>query len=186
MNGLRTSPAGPILCLSLLVAVTDNALASQLAVPDALMECTLQTDDLARLTCFDREIARLAPAVESAPANTATEPQATADTEVAAADTEVAAADDEFGMTAELASKASGGEADDKPKELTGVVVALRKRPYGEHVVTLNNGQVWAQKRAESGFRLKVGDTATIRRGAFGSYRLVGQGKRSFEVKRIE
>ena len=48
---------------------------------------------------------------------------------------------------------------------MSATVTAIDKRPRGELVVTLDNGQVWAQKNAERYFPLEVGDPVAILAG---------------------
>jgi len=93
---------------------------------------------------------------------------------------------DEFGMTAELSDQLPAGERPVELTEISATVTEVSKRPYGEHVVTLANGQVWTEKRAESGFRVKVGDTIIIKKGRLGGFRIVGRGNRSSAVVRIK
>jgi hypothetical protein len=179
MIALRFLLTRPVLFFLLSGTAVDSALAVQHSVLDTLTECTSVSDDGQRLTCFDQEMTRLitAPASENAPVvQSSTTVDSTSEAEVV----------DEFGMTAELASKDPEKEADESLKELTAVVVALRKRPHGEQVVTLENGQVWTQSHAEAGLLIREGDTVTIQRGLFGSYRITGRGKKSFAVERIE
>jgi hypothetical protein len=92
---------------------------------------------------------------------------------------------DEFGMTAELAGQSPDNDQTAELTEISATVTDVRKRPYGEHVVTLDNGQVWTEKDAEYGFRVKVGDTIVIKKGTFGGYRMV-RGNRSSAVIRIK
>ena len=183
MNPSRFWLARPLLFLSLAGSATDGAAAAQSAVPDTLLACVSLADDQRRLACFDQELALLTtPATVAKPLEQAPLPQ---ESSIAVA-TPATEAIDNFGMTPELASKTSASKSDESLKELTAVVVALRKRPRGEQVVTLENGQVWSQTRSESGLLVKEGDTVIIRRGLLGSYRIVGRSKRSFAVERIE
>jgi hypothetical protein len=59
------------------------------------------------------------------------------------------------------------------PDRISATVAELDKRPHGELVFTLDNGQVWAQKNAGAYFPVKVGDAATVLAGALGSFRLI-------------
>ena len=93
---------------------------------------------------------------------------------------------DEFGMNAELASEQPERKTEGVLKEISAKVVEVRKRGYGEHVVTLDNGQIWAEKRNENSLRIKVGDTVRIKRNKFGGYRIIGNGNRSSPAKRIQ
>jgi hypothetical protein len=58
-------------------------------------------------------------------------------------------------------------------KRISATVTAIEKRPRGELVITLDNGQVWAQKEAGAYFPLKVGDPVAILAGTLGSFRLI-------------
>jgi hypothetical protein len=71
------------------------------------------------------------------------------------------------------------------PKRMSATVTAIEKRPRGELVVTLDNGQVWAQKNADRYFPLEVGDPVAILAGALGSFRLIA-GSRATPVTRVQ
>jgi hypothetical protein len=58
-------------------------------------------------------------------------------------------------------------------------------KPHGELVVTLENGQVWAEIQTSSGARVKAGDRVTIKPGALGSFLLVAPNGRSTKVTRV-
>lgn len=70
-------------------------------------------------------------------------------------------------------------------KRTSATVAAIDKRPRGELVVTLDNGQVWAQKSAERYFPIAVGDSVEILSGALGSFRLIA-GNRATAVTRVQ
>ena len=70
--------------------------------------------------------------------------------------------------------------------EISAVAIEVTKRTRGEHVVTLDNGQVWTEKDAESYFRVMVGDTVIIKKISMGGYRMVGRGNRASAVRRIK
>lgn len=67
----------------------------------------------------------------------------------------------------------SGATTQESAKRVTANVTGIEKRTRGELVVTLDNGQIWAQKEVGAYFPIKVGDPATILAGSLGSYRLV-------------
>ena len=69
--------------------------------------------------------------------------------------------------------------------ELQSTVTALSKRPYGELVVTLANGQIWVQKLLDANFSLAVGDNVTFKPAALRSYLLVSPTGRSTRVSRV-
>jgi hypothetical protein len=62
---------------------------------------------------------------------------------------------------------------DSTPKRISATVAGVEKRARGELVVTLDNGQVWAQKEVGPYFPIKVGDAVSIIAGTLGSHKLV-------------
>jgi hypothetical protein len=70
------------------------------------------------------------------------------------------------------------------PKRISAIVTAIETRTRGELVVTLDNGQVWAQKESGAYFPLKVGEPVTILAGTLGSFRLIS-GNRATAVTRV-
>lgn len=140
---------------------------------DALLACANESDDAQRLRCFDAVVVALrkapAPVVPAAAAAVAPPPAAPAPT-----------AEQKFGARGDI--KPDKHEA---LTELTGTVTALGTKPRGELIVTLDNGQVWAEITTSSKIKLKTGDTVKIERGALGSYSLVAPNGRSSKVSRI-
>jgi hypothetical protein len=53
-------------------------------------------------------------------------------------------------------------------------------------VFTLDNGQVWVEKRRESYLPVEVGETVTIVAGALGAFRLRQASGRSTQVQRVQ
>jgi len=87
----------------------------------------------------------------------------------------------------ELARNRDDGKpaAEGPPKRISAKVTAIDKRARGELVVTLDNGQVWAQKETGAFFPLKVGDPVAILAGTLGSFRLIA-GNRATAVTRVQ
>lgn len=139
-------------------------------VPEALRACVSQKEDAQRLSCYDREIARLDQQTQVATA---------APTPVPAVAT---APEKELGLRAPVARNEAQRR---KAEQLQGRITDISLRPHGERVVTLDNDQVWAEKAAEPLMRLKVGDEVTIKRGVLGSFLLVSSG-RSARVIRVQ
>jgi hypothetical protein len=118
--------------------------------------CTRERDDAQRLACFDRAAA----------------PQASADKDAAGK----VDATQMFGVHgSELARNRddSDTEQGSAPTRIAAKVAGIDKRARGELVVTLDNGQVWAQKEVGAYFPIKVGDPVTVLAGSLGSFRLV-------------
>lgn len=72
------------------------------------------------------------------------------------------------------------------PNSVTAAVTALDRLRDGKFVVTLDNAQVWSQSEINSQADVKVGDTVTVRRGAFSSYLLVTKAGIATRVKRVK
>jgi hypothetical protein len=149
---------------------------------DALLACANESDAAQRLRCFDGVVATLRKA-PAAPAPTAAAAAPAAAVPAAAAAPQPAAS----APTAEQRFGARGDISPDKHEqidELSGTVTALDTKPHGELIVTLDNGQVWAEKTSGSKVKLKTGDTVKIERGVMGSYTLIANG-RSSKVARV-
>ncbi|HTJ18187.1 MAG TPA: hypothetical protein VL494_15500 [Steroidobacteraceae bacterium] len=120
--------------------------------------CTREQDDARRLACFDRAAAPKVDATQT------------------------------FGVHgSELARNRDDDqpEAESAPKRISATVTGIEKRARGELVVTLDNGQVWAQKEIGAYFPLKVGDPVAILAGTLGSFRLIA-GNRATAVTRVQ
>jgi hypothetical protein len=175
------------LALVLVAAVVGGVSPAVLAAGDP-RSCVAIADDGARLSCYDRALGRSA-APKPAPATPAS---AAAPAAAAAVAVPVAPAKDpvgEFGLTeqakqAKDPSKAAAAAA--APESITGRVVSLRWRKYGEFVVTLDNAQVWAQIEPMPSAVVRVGDTVTIKKALFGSYTLVTAGRIGTKVRRLD
>lgn len=150
MNTLHSTLAAALLA----AAATQPALAADDDLSKRVAACTREQDDARRLACFDRAAAPAAAAHE-----------------VAADKVDATQA---FGVHgSELARNRDDGDAKSAPKRISAKVAGIEQRARGELVVTLDNGQVWAQKEVGAYFPVKVGDPATILAGTLGSYRLV-------------
>ncbi len=76
-------------------------------------------------------------------------------------------AEEKFGYTEAMTREE---KKEPELQEILATVTQLGTRGYGELVVTLDNGQVWAQKAAQSNFHLKIGDEVRIKAGALGAF----------------
>jgi hypothetical protein len=127
----------------LTAAAMQPALAAGDDLSKRIAACTREQDDARRLACFDRA--------------------ATPEEAFGVHGSELARNRDDSGDTTQESA----------PKRVSANVTGIEKRARGELVVTLDNGQVWAQKEVGAYFPIKVGDPATILAGSLGSYRLV-------------
>ena len=159
MKGLRALLTSALL----LAAAEPAALAADDDLAQRIAACTREQDAARRLACFDRAA-----------------PKAAASPKVDATET--------FGVHgSELARSRDDGkpESEAPPKRISAQVTAIEKRARGELVITLDNGQVWAQKEVGSYFPLKVGDPVSILAGTLGSFRLIA-GNRATAVTRVQ
>jgi len=140
----------------------------------AMLACADESDDAQRLRCFDAVVANLRKAPPAATAAAA--PAAAAPVAAAPA----ATAEQKFGARGDIKP-----DRHEDLSEINATVTALGAKPHGELIVTLDNGQVWAEIATNSKIKLKSGDTVKIERGAFGSYTLVAPNGRSSKVARI-
>jgi hypothetical protein len=150
----------------LAAAVAKPALSGDDDLAQRIAACTREHDAALRLACFDRAAAPQTASQAAAP-------------KVDAAQT--------FGVHgSELARSRDDDkpQSDDSPKRISATVTAIEKRAHGELVVTLDNGQVWAQKEVGAYFPLKVGDPIAVLAGTLGSFRMVC-GNRATAVTRV-
>jgi hypothetical protein len=179
------------------------------SVSDQVRGCAAQADTGARLACYDQLAASLGkgaavsgaaveggvaraggvgPAAQrAAMANDAGGGSTAAATQGAGLEDGSAAVsppspDAQFGI--------AGGKLEQRkeavvPKEIQAVVSGVARRPRGELVITLDNGQVWAQLAPQEYYPLKIGDTVHISKGALGSYSLTTPAKRGSKVTRL-
>jgi hypothetical protein len=146
---------------------------------EALLSCADESDDARRLRCFDAVVAgwRNAPAAPAtAAAASAAPPPAATPAAASAAPTPEA----KFGARGDIKP-----DSHEELQELVATVTAVGAKPHGEIIVTLDNGQVWAEIAASSRIKVKTGETVKIRRGALGSFWLVAPNGRSGKVTRI-
>jgi hypothetical protein len=150
-----------------------------------LKSCTTIDDDAARLACYDRLAGRTmsmtatpAPAPESAPASAAVPATAAA---------AAATAEKDFGLTP-AAKKALEPEAagDAKPEAIERAIAAVARDGQDRFVVTLDDGQVWAQNEGKSGVYPRKGENVTISRAAMGGYVLRSERFGSIRVRRVK
>ena len=72
-----------------------------------------------------------------------------------------------------------------EPDQLSALVTKVARQPHGEHVVYLDNGQVWAEQSKSSYFPVDIGDTITIKKRRFKGFRLVTESGKGYNVKRL-
>ena len=157
------------IALTLCVAVS-SAFAQ--ALPESLRGCAAETDGPRRLSCYDREMARLsAPGAGQSPAAQAL---ATPAPPVPAR---------EFGLDEERLKKLKTPAPE--PQALTAHISAVSALPYGRQRLVLDNAQVWEQTEEDWGFAPQSGAAVTISRGVLGGFWMTTDGHKKVRVKRI-
>jgi hypothetical protein len=189
---------GTVICLAW------SALCLASDAPAGLLACRNISDAAARLACFDREAAALAPApTASAAASPIPPPSSTAPAASASvAATPLASApvastavrpapvldpQQQFGLPerAVAAKEVAAGTRSADATQVEAHLVEIVPAVDGRAVFTLDNGQVWRQLSAEADLLAKQGDAVTISRGLLGSYWLALKSKRGCKVTRL-
>lgn len=149
----------------------------------ALQACTFVENDFNRLLCYDNTMAGKSlskPTTSKTltpPTNSAAPVAAATAGTVAATEQSVKAKNEDFGLEHKEVSK-------DNDDEISAVVTSVEEAPYGELIITLDNGQQWRQVGSDR-LRLATNDTVVIERGMFNSFLLKKAGQnRSIRVKR--
>ena len=141
-------------------------------LPAALAACSAEKDDTQRLACYDREVGR-AGGQSAASSVTASAPAATPQSP-----------EERFGYRGVLAREEQERVKSATLGQLEATVTEISKRGDGALIMTLDNGQVWAQNRPDAFFRLKVGESVKIEPAALGSFLMIGPSKRTARVTR--
>lgn len=103
----------------------------------------------------------------------------------ASAGQSAAAEVDAFGMTTQIQRQQTGAVAPPRLDKLTAHITAVSRKPRGEFVVTLDNGQVWEEAETTSHLPLRAGDDITIKRGMLGAFYLSSRQALGLRVQRV-
>jgi hypothetical protein len=142
-----------------------------LAADAARHPCAAEADPAARLACYDRAFGTPAPAPPPAAKPPAPAP---------------AAKPEDFGYTdKQRARDAAGNAPSEEITSITASVNKIERLRNGYFAVHLDNGQVWTQTELKSNALIAVGDSISIRRGAFGSYLLTTKAGIGTKVRRV-
>ncbi|MEI8643796.1 hypothetical protein P4S60_16175 [Pseudoalteromonas sp. Hal040] len=165
-----------------LLTITGTAQANEVNL-QALQACTFVENDFNRLLCYDNVMAGKSlskPATKQQieqPAASSAAPVAAAPVAAAASTQIVKTKNEDFGLEHKEVAKVN----DD---QISAIVKSVKKAPYGELIIELDNGQQWRQVGSDS-LRLKEQDVVVIERGVFNSFLLKVEGQnRSIRVKR--
>lgn len=126
-------------------------------VSDRMRTCATEANEAKRLACYDSAIGR-------------------------------SQRSEDVGVTGQLlrSKRRQAGLTEAPPQDLSAKVVSVVQPPLGKLVVTLDNGQVWAQQEVLD-FPLQVGDVITVKHGLLGAM-WMSNGHRHLEtrVQRIQ
>jgi hypothetical protein len=149
--------------------------------------CTGIASDAERLACYDKAFGRgVAPTSTSAgvPATVAPGPIATA-APVATVDPAEKAVR-EFGLSeVDKRSLEENKTAAPAPESISATIKSVSRKPTGEQIFMLDNGQVWVESESNTPARVKPGDVVTVRKGSLGSYMLVTPKRIATHVRRV-
>jgi hypothetical protein len=167
------TPRRQVFVLIQVFALIVFALTVQPSTADVLAEslrsCVKISNDIERLACFDREVARTT--VASAPKEAAALPLT---------------AEQKIGLSnARVQQLESNSSAPPTPTELHAHIVSASSSAGGLQSFVLDNAQVWRQTVIKSDFLVHQGDAVTISTGALGSFWLSTDAHHSTRVKRV-
>lgn len=159
------APIGSAILLTASTAVAAQLELQQLEV--TLRNCARLRNESERLTCYDRIVRQL-------------------DAGSTDARTVDVAPETLFGIPRQADGPTTANEPQrEELASITSRVRALGQSKDGSLRIELENGQVWRQLD-ERPLRLKVGDTVTISRGAFDSFRIAAPDNRFGRVRRMQ
>ena len=163
-RGLRALHLGATLGLVGFVAISAVSRADPPDIVAGMRACAKEQDDSRRLACYDRSVGRIPVELPQSAVSKPQPPPVPSGPEAAAL------AEQQFGMNPQLARQQADAPAMRQLKELRARVVAVSRKPRGEPIVTLENGQIWQAADGEVTDRFKVGDVVTIWTGTLGAY----------------
>jgi hypothetical protein len=188
IRNLRMSLTGKVLSFAGLSSLAVSAAFAQ-SLPPSVAACTAEKDSLARLVCFDREVAKYTQSSARVAPTPARPSIATPSAPPVAAAPPVAPtpSTDDFGISGKLARERDEAKEAVAPtqKEMKAAVTKITTKPFGELVLELDNGQVWEQPEKKSTFIINVGEGVVIRKAKLGSYMLTADSGATTRIRRV-
>ena len=179
---------GKLISFAALSSLTATGALAQ-SLPPSVAACTSEKDSLARLVCFDREVAKYTqPTARGAPTPASPVAAPPSAPVVAVAPPAAAPPDhDDFGVNATIIRQRNEAKPAEQqaPKQMRAAITRIATKPFGELILTLDNGQVWEQPEHIDTFMIKVGDGVVIKQGKLGSYLLTADSGATTRIRRI-
>jgi len=186
------------MCTAICLLASASATASQ-SLLAVVRSCSAQTDDVARLQCYDRGVAQLKEVADSRDTDPRCPKLDSDDTQVSqkstsaaqpasTGPTKTANATDQFGLTSGQVLRNQSGEGQGKVvKRLSAQIVTLSHKSGGNLILQLDNGQVWEQTEDGPDLHIGPGDAVKIDRGLLGAFWLSGaSGRVAVKVQRVQ
>jgi hypothetical protein len=94
-------------------------------------------------------------------------------------------AEQQFGLSQQQARATAPKPVENKgPEKIQSAATEIKRKPLGELVISLENGQVWEQTEVDSTVHIKSGDAVTVSKAAFGSF-MMTSGHSTLRVRRV-
>jgi TolA-binding protein len=135
-------------------------------IPAHIEACTSLRRDSERLACYDKAVAIMRAAGE-----TAAPPSA----------------ENMFGANTEITQSGASHAAvkREELQQISGMVTSLRRMDDGMIQLELDNGQVWRQQDAEVRLMVETGDKITVVRASMGTFRIADKTGRFARFRRV-
>jgi hypothetical protein len=137
-------------------------------LPEPLLNCATIKRSSERLACYDRAVEVLSSGSADATSTFQPSPEAMFGT-----------------ISSDPRATTSSRPEREELSSVTARITSLKRDGTGMHVIELDNGQAWHQLSGSRTLLLEEGDTVTISRAAFNSFRLSTPSGRTAKVKRI-
>jgi len=143
-----------------------SGLAMAAELPPQIETCAALRRDSERLLCYDKAVAQIKAGGQGEPAPSP---------------------ENMFGANGGIAPPpAAAPEAQrEELRQITAAVTSARRGENGLLFLDLDNGQAWHQQDVDVTLVVNVGDTVTVQRAAFGTFRIIDKRGRSARFKRV-
>ena len=175
--------------LPLVLVVGLSLTPAAFAAGDPMDACSKETNDAARLACFDKAIAARRQAAAAPAAVTPTAPATPTARAAPAASSGTSAAPQAVNTAPPLPpdlGKPPVRAVKAKPVEYSATLTKVDTRSASAWLLVLDNGQVWQTTEAHSDLLLNEQDTVTIKPAGWGGFLLKTPKKQIIRVVRVQ